>query len=250
MTRMLTLLVLLALAGCRGVPNAIDVSTLDELPPDNYVYTLNPGDVVKIEIAEDEKYDWRAEILPDGSASFRYAGQLDVMGMTLTETRDLLKEKLKSYYKSPTMTLYLERVGGPAPIVFLGNFGGAHSGALGFHRSTGGTIPYRKGMGVIEAIALAGGPGEPDIDVAPYVYVVRRIQSIKERKVYRYDMADAVRGESPDLPLHPGDVIFLDQSWLQDLERALGITSRIVGTATQGLSTALFVDVLTDRVGD
>jgi hypothetical protein len=101
-------------------------------------------------------------------------------------------------------------------------------------------------MGVIEAIALAGGPGEPDIDVAPYVYIVRKIHSIKDRKVYRFDLAAAVRGESVDLPLHPGDVFFLDQSWLQDLERALGITSRVIGSASQGLSAALFVDAIAD----
>lgn len=243
--------VLMLLAACGSSPkNAIDVETLEELPHDPYVYTINPGDIIHVEISEDEEYNWKTEVLPDGSATFKWAGTFDVMGMTLHEARDVLKEKLKGHYTSPTMTLYLARVGGPPPIVYLGNFGGSRAHALGQQVSTGSTIPYRKGMGAIEAIARAGGPGEPDIDVAPYVYIVRNIQSIKERQVYRYDLALAVRGGSPDLPLHPGDVIFLDQSWLQDLERALGITSRIVGTATQGVATALFVDVAADRLGN
>lgn len=245
------MLALLLTAGCGSAPkNAIDVTTLQELPHDPYVYTINPGDIIHVEIAEDENYDWKTEVLPDGSATFRWAGTIDVMGLTLTETRDLLCDKLTDYYTSPTMTLYLARVGGPPPIVYLGNFGGSRAHALGQQVSTGSTIPYRRGMGAIEAIARAGGPGEPDIDVAPYVYIVRNIQSIDERQVFRYDLAQAVRGGSPDLPLHPGDVIFLDQSWLQDLERALGITSRIVGTATQGVATALFVDVVADRMGN
>lgn len=245
--RTLTLLFVACLvAACAGPEHAIDVTTLKELPADPYVYTLSPGDELRVEIAEDEKYDWRTTVLPDGSATFRWAGHFNVMGLTLVQMRDQLKEKLKPYFTRATMTISLSRVGGPPPIVYLGNFGGAAASSLGAQRSTGGTIAYRKGMGVIEAIALAGGPGEPDIDVAPYVYVVRNMQSIQNRQVYRFDMAAAVRGESPDLPLHPGDVFFLDQSWLQDLERALGITSRLVGSASQGLGAALFVDALAD----
>jgi polysaccharide biosynthesis/export protein len=243
-------LLLLLLAACVSPRDAIDVSTLEVLPDDPYIYTINPGDIIQVEIAEDENYNWRAEVLPDGSATFRWAGTLDVMGLTLVETRDLLKEQLKEYYTRPTMTLYLARVGGPPPIVYLGNFSGTSEGALGAQRSAGGTIPYRRGIGVMEAIARAGGPGEPDIDVAPYVFIVRNINSIHDRQVFRFDLAAAVRGGSPGLPLHPGDVIFMDQSWLQDLERALGITSRVVGTATQGVAAALFIDVVADRMSD
>lgn len=236
----------LLVSACAGPDSYEDVTTLTELPPDPYVYTLNPGDIVQVEIEEDDNYDWETTVLPDGTATFKWAGEIDVMGKTLRETRAVLKEKLIDYYTDPTMTLYLKRINGPDPIVYIGNFGGnAEYGGVR-QRSTGGTIPYRRNIGVIEAIALAGGPGEPDVDVAPYVYVVRNIKSIKDRKVYRYDLAEAVYGNSPDLPLHPGDVIFLDQSWLQDLERALGIYSRVVGSTASGLGSALLVDSIAD----
>jgi protein involved in polysaccharide export with SLBB domain len=240
------ILLALLLAACHSPDTYTDVSTLTELPPDPYVYTLTPGDVVKVEIAEDEEYDWETTVLPDGSATFKWAGEIDVMGMTLRQTRETLKSKLKRYYVAPTMTLYLKRVIGPDPIVFIGNFGGVTERAGVGQRGSGGVIPYRKNMGVIEAVALAGGPGEPDIDVAPYLYVVRNIKSIKDRKVYRYDLAEAVLGNQVDLPLHPGDVLFLDQSWLQDMERALGIYTRFVSSTASGLGTALLVDVIAD----
>lgn len=233
----------LVASACVAPDNYVDVTTLEELPQDPYIYRLAPGDLVQVDIAEDEDYDWETEVLPDGRATFKWAGEIDVMGLTLAETRDSLKGKLKDYYKSPTMTLYLKRVNGPDPIVYIGNFGGNYNAGV-TQRSSGGVIPYRRNMGVMEAIALAGGPGEPDVDVAPYLYVVRNIKSIKDRIVFRYDIALAVRGGSPDLPLHPGDVIFLDQSWLQDLERALGIYSRFIGSTASGLGTALLVDRL------
>lgn len=226
--------------------NYVDVGELEELPQDPYVYTLNPGDLVHVEIAEDEDYDWETEVLPDGSATFRWAGEIEVMGLTLRETRERLKEGLKRYYVDPTMTLYLKRVNGPKPIVYLGNFGEQRGTASARSTSSGGTVPYRKGIGVLEAVALAGGIGEPNVDLAPYVYVVRNAQSINERTVYRFDFSEAAVGNIPDLPLHPGDIIFLDQSWLQDMERALGIYTRILGSTSNALGTALLIDRLVE----
>lgn len=252
LTIALTLLALAA-AGCHSPETYTDVGELKELPNDPYVYTLTPGDIVQVDIAEDEEYDWETTVLPDGSATFKWAGDIDVMGKTLRQTRDVLKDKLKRYYIDPTMTLYLKRVNGPDPIVYIGNFGGnsgIYNGTV-TQRSNGGTIPYRKGMGAMEAVALAGGPGEPDLDITPYMYIVRNIKSIKDRKVYRYDLAEAVVGNQTDLPLHPGDVLFLDQSWLQDMERAIGIYGRIVGATASGLGSALLIDSLSDgRLGN
>ena len=241
------LLIGACIAGCHSPDSYVDVDLLTELPPDPYVYTITPGDIVKVDIAEDEQYDWETTVLPDGSATFKWAGDIDVMGLTLRETRDVLKDKLKRFYVDPTMTLYLKRASGPDPIVFIGNFGATTVGITGAgQRSNGGTIPYRKGMGAIEAVALAGGPGEPDLDVTPYLYIVRNIKSIKDRKTFRYDLAEAVVGNQVDLPLHPGDVLFLDQSWLQDMERALGIYSRIVGSTASALGTTLLIDSIAD----
>lgn len=240
-------LLVLALSACAGPETYVDVTTLKELPKDNYVYTLAPGDEVAVEILQDKEYDHETTVLPDGSASFRWIGEIQVAGMTLAQTRDALRKKLTPYYNTPTMSLKLKRVNGPDPIVFLGNFGGGASAGTTPQVSNGGVIPYRRGMGVMEAVARAGGIGEPDIDVAPYLFVVRNIKSIKERIVYRFDLAEAVRGGSPDLPLHPGDVMFIDQSWLQDLSRALGYVTTVVASSTQGLGTALLIDTISDR---
>jgi protein involved in polysaccharide export with SLBB domain len=245
-TLVLVLVVAACIAGCHSPNQYTDVGELKELPADPYVYKITPGDIVKVDIAEDDEYDWETTVLPDGSATFKWAGDLDVMGLTLRETRDALKDKLKRYYVEPTMTLYLKRAQGPDPIVYIGNFGGVSDRTGIGQRSNGGVIPYRKGMGTMEAVALAGGPGEPDLDITPYLYIVRNIKSIKDRKTYRYDLAEAVVGNQVDLPLHPGDVLFLDQSWLQDMERALGIYSRIVGSTANGLGTALLIDTIAD----
>lgn len=234
-------------AACASPEKYTDVSTLKELPKDTYVYRIAPGDEVRIEILQDPDYNHETTVLPDGTASFRWIGEVDVYNHTLSETRELLRDKLKPFYTNPTMSLQLKRSNGPDPIVFLGNFGGSASTGSTPQVNRGGLIAYRKGMGVMEAVARAGGVGEPDIDVAPYLFVVRNIKSIKDRQVFRFDLAEAVRGGSPDLPLHPGDVLFIDQSWLQDLSRALGYVTTVVSSSTQGIGTALLIDTISDR---
>lgn len=237
----------LLLVSCAGPEKYVDVTTLQALPRDEYVYILTPGDEVSVEILQDKDYNHDTTVLPDGSASFRWIGEVPVMGLTLGQTRDVLRKRLTPYFNNPTLSLKLKRVNGPDPIVFLGNFGGAASSGPTPQVSNGGLIAYRKGLGVMEAVARAGGIGEPDIDVAPYLFVVRNIKSVKDRVVYRFDLAEAVRGGSPDLPLHPGDVMFIDQSWLQDLSRALGYVTTVVASSTQGLGTALLIDTISDR---
>lgn len=234
--------------GCSVTPDKFtDVSTLAELPADPYEYRLAPGDAIHVEVLQDKDYTHETTVLPDGRASFIWVGELDVMDKTLAQTREMLRAKLTPYFTKPTLSLQLKRINGPDPIVFLGNFGDSEGGNLSQgHKGKSGVIPYRKGIGLMEALARAGGPGEPDIDVAPYLYVVRNMKSIKDRKVYRFDLSKAVRGDSPDLPLFPGDVMFLDQSWLQDLGRSFGYVTQVLAPVTGGLNTALLVDAIRD----
>jgi len=246
-------ILLLVLGGCRSKgPQPIVVEDFSQIPKDNYVYTIGPGDEIQVEIQQDKEYAWKTTVLPDGRAVFRYAGELDVMNLSLRQLRELLVAGLKDYYARPNLTLQLLKAKGPDPVVFLGAWGGGSGTGLGANNGSGGgqvsnahVVSYRKGLGLTEAIAIAGGPAEPDIDVAPYVYIVRDIKSLK-RTVYRFDLALAVRGGTPDLPLYPGDVVFIDNSWLQDLGRALGVVASVVGTAAQGATSALLVDVLAD----
>jgi polysaccharide export outer membrane protein len=232
--------------GCSATPEEFTpVETMTEFPKDPYIYRIAPGDEIEVLIQQDPDYADTTTVLPDGHAVFKYVGEIDVYGDTLQETSDKLKKALKRYYNNPTMTMRLKRTNGPDPIVYIGAFSGVENGDN--QNQTAGHIPYRRGLGLIEALALSGGLSEPDVDIAEYIYVVRNIKSINDRVVYRFDLAAAVRGASPDLPLHPGDVMFVDNSWLQNFGRALRLVGQVVGTAFNGLGTALLIDTVADR---
>jgi protein involved in polysaccharide export with SLBB domain len=249
-TLALMAMLVLALAACsRGnAPEAMRVEDMTEFPRDDYVYRITPGDELQIDVEGDPDYNYRTTVLADGRAVVKYAGEMDVYQLTLREFRDRLRARLveAKYYREPRLQIGLLRATGPDPIVFLGNWSTGTSRDAGGNVSNAKVIPYRKGLGLTECIALAGGPGEPNYDLAPSVYVVRNIKTVNNRKVYKFDMSKAVYGGSPDLPLHPGDVVFLDQSWLQDLGRALGVTAQVAGIVGNALSGALLIDLVAD----
>ena len=247
----LTISILLIL-GCSATPEEFTaVETMTEFPQDPYIYRIAPGDEIEVLIQQDPDYADTTTVLPDGHAVFKYVGEMDVYGDTLQETSDKLKKALTRYYNNPTMTMRLKRTNGPDPIVYIGAFSGEFSSTGGNQQTqNAGKISYRRGIGLIEALAIAGGVSEPDVDIAEYIYVVRNIKSINDRVVYRFDLAAAVRGGSPDLPLHPGDVMFVDNSWLQNFGRALRIVGDVVAAGTSGLSTALLIDTVADRARD
>ncbi|MEE9312607.1 MAG: polysaccharide biosynthesis/export family protein [Planctomycetota bacterium] len=235
--------VMFILFGCSATPeNFTPVETMTVFPEDPYIYRIAPGDEIEVLIQQDPDYADVTIVLPDGRAVFKFVGEMDVYGVTLKEASVKLKKALTRYYTNPTMTMRLKRTNGPDPIVYIGAF----SGSGDQQNQTAGRISYRRGLGLIEALALSGGLSEPDVDIAEYIYVIRNIKTINERKVYRFDLAAAVRGASPDLPLHPGDVMFVDNSWLQNLGRALDIFGSVLGTATSTLSSALLIDTVAD----
>ena len=98
----------------------------------------------------------------------------------------------------------------------------------------GRTVPYRPGMRLTEALALAGGP-TPDADLGD-LRVLRG--TLAHPSVYRARLSDIIAGEAPDVRLEPGDVVFVTQHWSVPTKEIIGQ----VGTALAGVAVgaALF----------
>jgi polysaccharide export outer membrane protein len=64
-------------------------------------YRLQPGDLLTIEVLEDESLMRSVLILPDGTFSFPLAGTVRAEGQTVTEVRNMLVARLRDSFAAP-----------------------------------------------------------------------------------------------------------------------------------------------------
>lgn len=98
-------------------------------------------------------------------------------------------------------------------------------------------FPYQAGLRLTQALAIAGG-----INVGGDKSDIRVIRGTLEKpRVYQASLAAVVDGDSHDVLLRPGDIIFVTDDPLEDIGEVMGIVSP---TLALGISTALLVTTL------
>ena len=93
---------------------------------------------------------------------------------------------------------------------------------------TPAVVPYREGVRLTEALAMAGGV-TIDGDYAD-VRVIRGPSN--EPRVYTTSMVDIVNGRSYDVVLAPGDVVFVTEHWIASVGEVLDRLGPLLSTGT------------------
>lgn len=158
--------------------------------------TLGPGDRVVIRVYEDEKLGGEFGVGPDGTISFQLVGKIEVRGLTCSQIEDELIARLAAgYIRSPSVTCTVTAFNSKKIFVF---------GEV----KEPGAFAYEDNMSVVQAVTLAGGFAER---AAPNeTSIVRTVDGAKVRA--RVPMDQILKGEEENLPLLPGDIIFIPTS--------------------------------------
>ena len=114
------------------------------LRPSEAPFTLGPGDRVEIELLGTTNSRAMTSVGPDGKIYYYLLPGMDVWGLTLAETRNLLQKELGRYVTEPQVTLTLREVASK------------HVWLLG-RLNHPGVYPMAAPMSLLESIALAGG---------------------------------------------------------------------------------------------
>jgi hypothetical protein len=80
------------------------------LQPGTTPFTLGPGDRLEIEVLGNLNSRAVTTIGPDGKIYYYLLQGMNVWGLTLTETRDLLRKELGKYLTEPQLTVTLREV--------------------------------------------------------------------------------------------------------------------------------------------
>lgn len=167
-------------------------------------YYVEEGDILGIEFWRAKDLSRRITVRPDGRISMPLVGDLDVMGLTLTQVRELITESYKEFIRDPQVSISIE------------GFGGRKFIALGEVRSPG-VYRYQQSISLVEAIGLAGGLSA-DAHKGKIMIIRGDIRKSPQVKVIGANIANILkRGMiSENLTIMPNDILYVGKDFLGD----------------------------------
>ncbi len=200
--RQLTAFVALAVAALASLTLALgqgidggDLANVPNAPLENGVqqsFRIGVGDVLAVNVWREPDVSLDSVIVrPDGKISLPLIKEIYVAGLTPVEAEKDIASKFEQYINNPVVTVILRDV--RSQLIFL----------VGGLQKTG-SILYKPGMTVLEAIGEGG--GLTDYAKKKKIYVVRELQG--KRYKMDYDYPSVMAGDTEkDVVLRAGDTV-------------------------------------------
>jgi polysaccharide export outer membrane protein len=195
------------------IPIALPARPTEALIPPAEPFTLGPGDKVEIEMMGDPASRALVSVGPDGKIYYYLLPGLDVWGLTLAQTRQLLRREMGKYMTTPDLV--------PEIALTLRQIESKRVWMLGrLHNS--GIYPMSGPMTLLEGISLAGGllssttpgnSGAEDVADLPRSFVIRQGQLIPvdfNRLIRQGDMTQ-------NIYLMPEDFVYVPSSVTKEI---------------------------------
>jgi polysaccharide export outer membrane protein len=182
----------LVAAGC-GKPLGqfiwVDDYTVPEIPE----YQLQPGDTVSIKVYKEDALSGKVKVRLDGRISLPLLDDVPAAGRSTTALARDLEVRLKPLVTRPTVTVLLEETR-PKQFSVVGEV------------ARPGTYTLEPGLGVLQALANAGGINE--FANRDRIFVLRT--GMSERIRFTYETLARGEGKGSSFLLQPGDVIVVE----------------------------------------
>ena len=175
-----------ALGGCADGPAVLDATQADLAATTPMAPALQGGDKIRVTVYGEDKLTGDYEIDPGGFVSLPLAGTVRAAGLTKPQLEVELAKKFRGdYLKNPKVTVDVVSF---RPFYVLGEV------------SKPGEYPYKSGLNLLGAIAVAGG----ETYRANNDYVVIQRGGSSELKKYP---------KASNVPIYPGDLIRLPERY-------------------------------------
>jgi polysaccharide export outer membrane protein len=159
-------------------------------------YLIRPGDILQVRVMGQDAVSARVKVRPDGKISVPLLRDVVATGVTPAELARQVQEKLAKFIVNPSVTISLEE---PRALMIS---------VLGEVAKVG-SYPLEQGSGVLEAMAVAGGPNQ--YAALDRIMVIRREPSGERVRIrFDYDALTQLRGAAATFRLQNGDVIVVE----------------------------------------
>ncbi len=193
----------LGLAGLAGLAALVggcdrERSTVAPLPPPTPRETLAAGDELDVRVFDEKRFDGVYEVEADGTIDFPFVGAVSVVGLGAQQAAEVLEARLADgYLQHPQVTVTI-KARENREVSVLGQV------------TKPGSLPYQERLTLVQAVSLAGG-------LTPFaaprrVKVTRRTGKGDETRTFEVSLAAIIDGKADDLPLQPGDIVFIPES--------------------------------------
>jgi len=174
------------------------VTTASETSPD---YKIGPLDTVQVYVRNEPDLSVTVPVRPDGMISTPLNDDMVAAGKTASQLGKDIAEKLRAYVKDPVVTVMVSNFAGPfdQQVRVVGE------------ATKPQAIPYRANMTVLDVMIEAGGLTE--FADGNRAVLVRHTQGGQQS--YNVRVGDLLKdGDiTANIPVMPGDVIIIPQSW-------------------------------------
>jgi polysaccharide export outer membrane protein len=170
---------------------------IPKLPPPSQSTTIGPSDLFEVSVLGEKDLPKEFRVQPDGTIDFPYVDRLTVAGLEPQQIEELIKKALedKKILVNPQVTLVVRQYNSKKVSVV---------GAV----QKPGSLPWSEGMGIVEAISLAG--GLTSLSAGDRV-LITRVTGPGKSVTARVSVDDITDGKVPDVLLQAGDTVKVDQ---------------------------------------
>jgi polysaccharide biosynthesis/export protein len=193
----------LVLAQAAGAPAPSPRSA--ELPPpaaqsvDPNQYVIGPGDALQVFVWRNPDLTATVPVRPDGKISTPLVEDMVAVGKTPSQLARDIEKVLSEYVRSPTVNVIVNQpVGAYSQIQIIGQV------------TKPGSLPYRAGMKVLDAVLIVGGLTQ--FAAGNRAKIVRTVDNQKQQIRVKLDALVNKGDMSQNLDLRPGDVLVVPES--------------------------------------
>lgn len=170
-------------------------------PPAAGEYIIGPGDDLNVFVYRSPELSAVVPVRPDGLISTPLAPDVVAAGRTPTELAQALEARLRKYVKEPNVTVMVTGFIGPSArqVRVIGEVVQPLE------------IPYHQGLSLLDVMIAA--KGLTPFAAGNRALLVRR--GPRGAQTYNVRLKDLLKdGEvSEDVPLRPGDTVFVPEAW-------------------------------------
>jgi polysaccharide export outer membrane protein len=190
------LLALLAALGCGSAGTFVWYKDLPrtEWEPSTGEYVIGIGDTISVKVYEQDALGTKSKVRPDGRIAMTFVGEVVVVGRHPLALAKELEARLKEFIVNPRVTVTVDE-SVPVTISMLGEV------------AKTGSLTVEPNAGLLQALALAGGPN--DYADKSSIYVLRRSPDFRRIR-FTYDALLQNENGAATFALRTGDVIVVE----------------------------------------